>query len=122
METCARDSTEEWRLPAERLPPTVAELEARIDEAVTIARASEAAAIEIGAAAIESAEQAKRAADLALAASESAARGPDANGNGGEASTAAGAAPRNGFEDERMVIFTRRADRLGARFLRLQRR
>jgi hypothetical protein len=119
----ARDSTGEWRLPAERLPPTVAELEARIDQAIAIARASEAAAIEIGAAALESAQQAKRAADLALAAGESAPRRPLVNGKGGELRTPTGASPpARGFEDERMVIFSRRADRLGARFLRLQRR
>jgi hypothetical protein len=125
VENGARDSTQEWLLPERGAPPTVAELEARIDEAVVIARASEAAAISLGAAAIESAEQARRAADLAVRASDAASRaavsaaGHDREGNG---AAAEGPAPMPPLEDERMVIFSRRADRVGARFLQLQRR
>ena len=102
----------------------MAELEARVDEAVAIARASEAAAMSVGAAAIESAEQARRAADLAVRASEAASRAADhgshsAPGNGRQRR----ARPRMAaMEDERMVIFGRRADRVGARFVQLQRR
>jgi hypothetical protein len=112
MENGARDSTDDWRLPAQALPPTIGELEARIDEALTVARASEAAVIEVGAAAIESAEQAKRAADLAVKASELASRGAATNG----------AANGHAHEDDRLLRFSRRADRLGARFAKLQRR
>jgi hypothetical protein len=120
VENGGRDSTEDWQLPARSLPPTIAELEARIDEALVIARASEAAVATVGAAAIESAEQARRAADLAVKASETASRAADgvaANGvaNGG----AVNGAPH---EDDRMVRFSRRAERLGARFAKLQRR
>ncbi len=115
MENGARDTTEEWLLPRRGLL-TVADLEARVEEATAIARASEAAAISIGAAAIESAEQAKRAANLALKASEAAARGaaaaPSRNGGGGHGP----------HEDDHLVRFSRRADRLSARFARLQRR
>ena len=110
MENAARDSTDEWRLSERARPPTVAELEARIDEAIAIARASEEAAISIGAAAIESAEQARRAADLAVQASETASRGVYAH------------ASRNGHDEERLARFRRRADRVGARFAQLQRR
>ena len=124
MENGARDSTQEWLAPERGTPPTVAELESRVDEAVAIARACEAAAISVGAAAIESAEQARRAADLAVRASEAASRAADhashsAPGNGAPAE---GPAPMPAMEDERMVIFGRRADRVGARFVQLQRR
>ena len=118
-------------MPDRAVPPTVAQLEQRIDEAVAIARASEAAAISVGAAAIESAEQARRAADLAVRASEAASRAAvsaaggrdsDANGGEGNGATAEGLAPMPPLEDDRMVIFGRRADRVGARFEQLQRR
>lgn len=122
MENGGRDSTEDWQLPARSLPPTIAELEARIDEALVIARASEAAVVEVGAAAIESAEQARRAADLAVKASEIASRaGSEAAAAGGTNGVTGpgGAAPH---EDDRLVRFRQRADRLGARFAQLSRR
>lgn len=49
--------------------PTVAELEARIDEAVVIARASEEGVREVGEMALDAARQAKRAAEMAESAS-----------------------------------------------------
>jgi hypothetical protein len=112
MENGARDNTDDWRLPAEALPPTIGQLTARVDEAMAVARASEAAVIEVGAAAIESAEQARRAADLAVKASEVASR----------ASASGAANGHTPHEDDRLVRFARRADRLGARFAKLQRR
>ena len=115
MESDARDSTEEWLLPERSAPATVGALEERIDEAIAIARASESAAVAIGAAAIESAEQARRAADLALEASEAASRAHGMNG-GGEGGH------RGPIHDDRLLLFSRRADRVGARFLQLQRR
>jgi hypothetical protein len=130
VENGTRDSTQEWLLPDRAAPPTVAQLEERIDEAVAIARASEAAAMSVGAAAIESAEQARRAADLAVRASDAASRaavsaaGRSAGGDGGAGNgvTSEGLAPMPPLEDDRMVIFSRRADRVGARFEQLQRR
>jgi len=114
VENGSRDDTSEWLLPDRAAPATVAELETRIDEAIAIARASEAAAAAIGEAAIESAEQARRAADLALEASEAAGRAHGVNGgNRGGAQT-----PR----DDRLLLFPRRAERVGARFAQLQRR
>jgi hypothetical protein len=111
MDGGARDSTEEWLLPEGAAPPTIAALEARIDEAIAIARSSEAAAMTVADAALESASQARRAARVAERASAAAlaaggphsARGPFA-------------------ADERMVRFARRADRLGARLAKIQRR
>ena len=109
-----RDSTNEWLLPQARRPPTVAELEQRVDHALAVARSAESAALEIGAAAIDAAEQARRAAELAERASERAAapvapEQPDAaNGD------AAVAAPRRAepAEDERLQLFVNRADRV----------
>jgi hypothetical protein len=124
VENSSRDSTDEWRLPARLLPPTIAELELRIDEALVIARSSEAAVMTVGAAAIESAEQAKRAADLAVKASEAASRGAGgavANGHAG-ADESNGRAGETVPEDDRLAHFRHRADRLGARFAQLQRR
>lgn len=64
-----RDDTSEWVLPPEARPTTLAQIEERIEYAVAVARASEAAALEIGAAALDAAEQARRAAELAVRAS-----------------------------------------------------
>jgi hypothetical protein len=111
MEGAARDDTQDWLLPEAAVPPTVAQLEARVEEAVDIARSSEAAAMIVADAAIESASQARRAADLAKRASDAAAAAAGPHG------------PRGAFTtDERMVRFARRADRVGARLARLQRR
>jgi hypothetical protein len=70
MATEERDETADWLVAEDRRPPTVLELQQRIDIAVGIARAAEAAALEIGAASLEAAEQARRAAALAERASE----------------------------------------------------
>jgi len=69
MATAVVDKTGEWLLPAGSRPPTVAELEERIELALRTARASEAAVMTVGAAALDAAEQAKRAAELAERAS-----------------------------------------------------
>lgn len=47
------------------MPPTVGELERRIEEALRIARASETAVMRVGEAALEAANQANRAAEIA---------------------------------------------------------
>jgi hypothetical protein len=56
VESPERDSTEDWLLPESRLPPTLDELQGRIDEALATARAAESAAVSVGAAALEAAE------------------------------------------------------------------
>lgn len=65
MGVSGRDSTQDWVLREGARPPLLSELEARIEEAVVTARASEAAAVAIGDAALEAAEQARQAAGIA---------------------------------------------------------
>jgi hypothetical protein len=72
MEGSERDNTQDWLLPEGAAPPLLGELELRIDEALAIARASEAAVGVVGEAAIDAAKQARRAAELAERASEAA--------------------------------------------------
>jgi len=108
MEGSERDRTEDWLLPAEKAPPLLGELELRIDEALTIARASEEAVTLVGAAAIDAAKQAVRAAELAERASAAAL----------DASRAAFAGPP---EDASLRSFSERADRVVARLRALER-
>jgi hypothetical protein len=72
MASGGADRGGEWVLPPHALPPSVAELERRIEAATALARSSEAAAIAIGEAALDAAEQARRAAELAERASAAA--------------------------------------------------
>lgn len=102
-----RQSAEDWTLPERSRPPLLGELVERIDEALAIARASEAAVMTVGAAALDAAEQAKRAAELAERASRA------MNGNGQASSPFP--------EDSGMGDFTARADRVAERLQRLQR-
>jgi hypothetical protein len=110
MEPSGRDSTQDWLLPTDSVPPLLSELEARIDEAVAIARASEEAVRVVGAAAADAAGQARRAAELAERASAAAIA----------ASTVA-AAPTP-LEDASLRGFTERADRVMARLRAVERR
>lgn len=115
MTESQRDNTDDWLPPPAAKPATVGELEQRIDVALAVARASESAALEIGAAAIDAAEQARRAAELA----ERASAATHGNGNGGGGGGAVAPAHRvtmvaasTGTELEH---FTARADRVMAR-------
>ena len=120
-EGAARDNTEDWLLTEAARPRSFAELESRVDLAVTVAQASEAAIAEVGAAAIEAAEQARQAAELAeraaaaaqvAATASTAAPGPEA-----------APAPRLPAQEEEWLIrFTHRAERLSARLVQLQHR
>jgi len=123
MPGAERDSTQDWLLPGHRTPPTVAELQDRIDEALATARASEAAVMTVGAAALDAAEQARRAAELAEQAADTAAgvaagaqRGPRA---GGERPKPAPPAPAS--RPDSMRDFSERADRLVERLQQIQR-
>jgi hypothetical protein len=111
--------TNEWRLPGSEKPPLIGELVERIDEAVAIARASEAAVMTVGAAALDAAEQARRAAELAERAS--AAMRPEASAPGfkpaADGARPLGAAASSGD----MESFAARADRVAERLRRLQR-
>jgi hypothetical protein len=105
MPEVERDDTQDWLVPAAARPATMHELERRVDVALAVARAAEAAALEIGAAAIDAAGQARRAAELAERAVS------------GEA-----AAVENGVErgDERLLLFSKRADRVMMRLRALE--
>ncbi len=119
-----RDQTGDWVLPAAARPATIAQLEQRIDHALAVAKASEAAVLEIGAAAIDAAEQARRAAELAELASERAVNGgppaavaePEPIGED-EAADAPQAAPASQSEAayDSFKSFLERADRVSAR-------
>jgi hypothetical protein len=122
MAETERDITEDWLPPPQARPPTVAELEQRIDVALAVARAAEAAALEIGGAALDAADQARRAAELA----ERASARVNGNGNGvARAEHEVAAPPANGEPsdagnggaggDPVLDHFTERADRVMAR-------
>jgi hypothetical protein len=120
MAAAAADTTQVWRLPAGSRPPTVAELEERIELALATARASEAAVMTVGAAALDAAEQAKRAAELAARASASVAAT-------GRAPVPAVPIPdsrprrRAASPDSGLLSFHAQADRLAERLRKLQR-
>lgn len=111
MEGSERDSTADWLLPADAAPPRIDELEARIDEAVETARASEAAVRIASAAAVDAAGEARRAAELAERASEAALA----------AGQVAAASVPPVWEDERLRAFGERADRVFARLQAVER-
>lgn len=126
MPEVERDSTQDWLVPAAARPATMHELEQRVDVALSVARSAEAAALEIGAAAFDAAEQARRAAEFA----ERAVSGevllmplpiangaePIANGVGEAAAIENGAEPA----DERLRLFSERADRVMMRLRALE--
>ena len=72
IEGAERDSTQDWVVPRGAVP-LVSELEARIDEALVIARASEEGVREVGEMALDAARQARRAAEAAEASARAAA-------------------------------------------------
>jgi hypothetical protein len=106
--------TSQWRLPEADRPPLIGELVERIDEAVAIARASEAAVMTVGAAALDAAEQARRAAELAERVSASAST-PEP-GPSPAPRRKVGASARGDLES-----FAERADRVAERLRRLER-
>jgi hypothetical protein len=105
-------------LPPHALPPSVAELERRIETATAVARSSEAAAIAIGEAALDAAEQARRAAELAERASAAVlAAAPPGGPPPATAPSGGGAHPGAGrpAAEEGLRDFLDRADRLSLR-------
>src|SRR3954453_14610818 len=64
MEGSERDSTNDWVIPRGTVP-TLNQLEARIDEALVIARVSEEGVREVGEMALDAARQARRGAEAA---------------------------------------------------------
>jgi len=125
MTAASGDRTEDWLLPEQSRPPLIGELERRVELALTMARASEAAVVTVGAAAISAAEQAERAAGLAEKASATALEVQDRVAAMTLAPVAAppSAQPAEAArdEDDSLSDFSARADRLVARLRQLQR-
>jgi len=120
-EGVARDNTEDWLLAEAARPRSFAELESRVDLALTVAQASEAAVAEVGAAAIEAAEQARQAAELAERAAAVAQAASVATPAPPLPETELQpAVPPTAPEEEWLLSFTHRAERLSARLVRLQ--
>ncbi len=123
MPGAERDSTQDWLLPGHRMPPTIVELEERIDEALATARASEVAVMTVGSAALGAAEQARRAAELAERAAGTAASlasGVQRRDRGREElPTPPPSASASGKDS--MRDFSERADRLVERLQQIQR-
>jgi 3-deoxy-D-arabino-heptulosonate 7-phosphate (DAHP) synthase len=116
MDAAGAESTQDWLLPERSRPPTVAELERRIEVALVAARASEAAVMTVGAAAFDAAEQARRAAELAERASAAVALATSDRPRTAPTAEAEGEGEGEGLRD-----FSERADRLVARLRQLQR-
>lgn len=126
MTAAPGDNTEDWLLPEHSRPPLIGELERRVELALTMARASEAAVVTVGAAAISAAEQAERAAGLAEKASATALQVQDRVAAMTLAPTpppapAEPGEPDEDKEDDSLRNFSARADRLVARLRQLQR-
>jgi hypothetical protein len=116
------DSTQDWLLPEHSRPPLIGELERRVELALTMARASEAAVVTVGAAAISAAEQAEHAAGLAEKASATALAVQDRVAAMTLAPTpSTPAEPAEDEKDDSLSDFSARADRLVARLRQLQR-
>lgn len=102
--------------------PLVSELEARIDEALVIARASEDGVREVGEMALDAARQARRAAEAAERSAEAAAkaaRTPQPSEPARPPVEEQAAAPRPPQFDVRLRSFSERADRVSARLQQL---
>ena len=119
MEASERDSTQDWLLPEGAAPPLLSELEQRIDEALAIARASEAGGDDRSAtSALDAARQARRAAELAERASAAALEANRAAATRPPDDAAAGC--RRLAEDASLRSFSERADRVVARLRALE--
>jgi hypothetical protein len=132
MAAATDDSTQDWLLPEHSRPPLIGELERRVELALTMARASEAAVVTVGAAAISAAEQAERAAGLAEQASATALEAQDrvaamtlapipSSSPQPTVAPEEDDSPSNAEEDDSLSDFSARADRLVARLRQLQR-
>jgi hypothetical protein len=126
MADATAESTQDWLLPEHSRPPLIGELERRVELALTMARASEAAVVTVGAAAISAAEQAERAAGLAEKASATALEAQDrvaamAVAPAPTPSPSPSAPPGKNEEEDSLSDFSARADRLVARLRQLQR-
>jgi hypothetical protein len=127
MEGEERDSTQDWLLSAEATPPLLGELIERIEEALEVAQASEAAANAIGDAAIDAAEQARAAVRQSLRAAEQAHRSALLAEQASVAMLEArqrrpAFVPRPKLDEDRSLRnFSERADRVATRLRALER-
>jgi hypothetical protein len=124
MDADAGDSTQDWLLPEQARPPTIGELERRVELALVTARAAETAVTTVGAAALEAAKQSRHAAGLAERASAAAvdARRQVASAVASSPrAAAAGTVESSGPAGDSLSDFSERADRLVARLRQLQR-
>ncbi len=102
--------------------PTIGELEARIDEAVVIARASEEGVREVGEIALDAARQARRAAEMAEMSAKAAKEVAQAPRPAGPVSDeAAEEEPSREVVIDPLQRFNERADRVAERLRRLER-
>jgi len=124
MDAAAGDSTQDWLLPEQARPPTIGELERRVDLALATARAVETAVTTVGAAALDAAKQARHAAELAERASAAALDAQRQVASGVASSSQAPAVDATESSDAEggsLSDFSERADRLVARLRQLQR-
>ena len=124
MEASERDDTQDWLLAKEAAPPLFGELVERIDEALDVAYASEAAVESIGQAATEAAEKARDALEQANRAAEHARRSADLAERASAGMVDGRPDPLSATrrsEDLSLRRFSDRADRLVARLRALQR-
>lgn len=120
MEGTQRDSTQDWVVPRGAVP-TVSELEARIDEAVVIARASEEGVREVGEIALDAARQARKAAEMAEASAKAAKEATQVPRLAGPvAEEAAEEQPSREVVIDPLQRFNERADAVAARLRRLE--
>jgi len=125
MDGSERDSTQDWLLTEEAAPPLIDELVERIEEALDVAYASEAAVAAVGDLAVSAAESARGAAEQAHTAAEQAHRSAvlaeQASASMQEdrrRRTVQGAVPEG---DGGLRNFSERADRVVARLRALER-
>jgi hypothetical protein len=125
MDASARDQTQDWLLEEEAKPPLLSELVERIEEALDVAYASEAAVESIGSLASDAATRARDALEQATKAAEHARRSAEIAAEAGAAATE----PRTRTplisapapDDPSLKKFSDRADRVSARFRALTR-
>jgi hypothetical protein len=101
--------------------PTLGQLEARIDEALVISRASEAGVREVGEMALDAARQARRAAEAAESSARAAAEASRAPRNPSPAPAPVAPPPAREVVIDPVRRFNERADAISARLLELQR-
>jgi DNA-binding transcriptional LysR family regulator len=120
MEASERDDTQDWVIPRSTVP-TLSQLEARIDEALVISRASEAGVSEVGEMALDAARQARRAAEAAESSARAAAEATRASRKPVTESTPVAPPPPREVVIDPLKRFNERADAISARLRELQR-